>query len=195
MPRTVSKEVYEFNELNERAKEKAREWWREGALDHEWWEHVLEDAKRMLAFLGFDFHPTRVYWSDQGPAYFDCTWSLTAVNVPALMAEVPQDSSLHSMGQDILVFTNDLMLNDARLSDDAPHCVIEAHERRAAEFGFDYTEDRRDLEKAVEQLYSDACGWIHSQLRDEEEYQLSDEVADGCIEANGYLFNEDGSRA
>lgn len=35
MPHTKSKTVYYFDELSDKAKEKAREWYREGALDYE----------------------------------------------------------------------------------------------------------------------------------------------------------------
>lgn len=36
--------VYEFSELSEDAKEKAREWFREGYSFETWWEGVYEDA-------------------------------------------------------------------------------------------------------------------------------------------------------
>ena len=38
--RVTIKDVYQFNELSDRAKERAREWYREGALDYDWWENV-----------------------------------------------------------------------------------------------------------------------------------------------------------
>lgn len=37
--------VYIFNELNEKAKEKARSWWRENDVFDDWYEFVMEDAK------------------------------------------------------------------------------------------------------------------------------------------------------
>lgn len=33
---TIKTKVYQINELSEPAKEKAREWYREGAFDYEW---------------------------------------------------------------------------------------------------------------------------------------------------------------
>lgn len=40
------KVVYQFDELSERAKERARDWWRDGGLDYEWWDSTYEDAER-----------------------------------------------------------------------------------------------------------------------------------------------------
>jgi hypothetical protein len=38
--------LYTFEELSDKAKERARDWYREGALDHEWWDATYEDAER-----------------------------------------------------------------------------------------------------------------------------------------------------
>ena len=36
--------VYDFDGLDESAKEKARDWYRNGALDFDWWNSTYEDA-------------------------------------------------------------------------------------------------------------------------------------------------------
>lgn len=55
MPRQITTTVYQFDELNDKAKERAREWYRAGALDYEWWESVYEDAAQVgLKITGFD---------------------------------------------------------------------------------------------------------------------------------------------
>ena len=47
--------TYSFTELDERAKERARDWYRIGALEYDWWEYVYEDAERIgLKITGFD---------------------------------------------------------------------------------------------------------------------------------------------
>lgn len=43
--KTIEIKVYSFDELEDSAKEKAREWYREGALDYEWWEFIYGDAE------------------------------------------------------------------------------------------------------------------------------------------------------
>ena len=55
MPKQKITLVYQFDELDETAKERAREWYRAGALDYEWWESVYEDAAQVgLKITGFD---------------------------------------------------------------------------------------------------------------------------------------------
>lgn len=55
MPHTKCKTVYYFNELTDNAKDKARDWYREGALDYDWWEYTYEDAERCgLKITEFD---------------------------------------------------------------------------------------------------------------------------------------------
>jgi hypothetical protein len=53
--KTIITIVYEFDELNDTAKERARHWYREVALDYDWWEYVYEDAAQIgLKIDGFD---------------------------------------------------------------------------------------------------------------------------------------------
>src|SRR5688572_21955863 len=55
MPRRKYTTVYKFDELSDKAKDKARDWWRQGGLDYEWWEFIYDDAKRIgLEITGFD---------------------------------------------------------------------------------------------------------------------------------------------
>lgn len=50
--RTITKQtdVYQFSELSDKAKEKARECIRDGNLSYDWWDNVFEDAA-LLSFL------------------------------------------------------------------------------------------------------------------------------------------------
>lgn len=61
MPVAVTNWLYKFEELSDRAKEKAREWYRAGQLDYDWWDSVYEDALRMAEILGIEidyrYHP------------------------------------------------------------------------------------------------------------------------------------------
>src|SRR5580698_5929938 len=52
---TITRELYTFEELSDAAKEKARNWFREGALDYDWWEYLYEDAAAIgLKITTFD---------------------------------------------------------------------------------------------------------------------------------------------
>ena len=53
--RTETINIYTFDELSDKAKDRARDWWRQGALDYGWWECIYEDAERIgLKITGFD---------------------------------------------------------------------------------------------------------------------------------------------
>jgi len=43
-----------FNQLNDEAKERAREWYRDSGLDYDWWVHVYDEWKAELKEMGFD---------------------------------------------------------------------------------------------------------------------------------------------
>ena len=45
--KTISTEVFTFDELSDDAKEKARDWYREHALEYDWYESVYEDAAQV----------------------------------------------------------------------------------------------------------------------------------------------------
>src|SRR3990167_4030943 len=46
--------LYQYNELSDDAKERARDWYQGVALDYDWWDCVYEDASRVgLTIKGF----------------------------------------------------------------------------------------------------------------------------------------------
>ena len=53
--RTTTIEVYQYDELDERAKERALDWYAAGVFDYEWWDLIYWDAKQIgLKIEGFD---------------------------------------------------------------------------------------------------------------------------------------------
>lgn len=46
--------LYTFDELTEKAKEKAREWYRSASQHDNWWEFCIDDAVRMAEILGIE---------------------------------------------------------------------------------------------------------------------------------------------
>jgi hypothetical protein len=58
--KTIEIKIYTFDELSDSAKETARNWYREGGLDYEWWDHIYEDAKTAgLELKTFDLDRNR----------------------------------------------------------------------------------------------------------------------------------------
>lgn len=63
MPRTIvtRTKVYKYKELNEKAKEMARDWYRGHLNDDEWWEYVYTDAENIgLHINGFSLEENTI---------------------------------------------------------------------------------------------------------------------------------------
>ena len=52
MPEVICTTVYQFPELSEAAKEKARSWYRDLGPHDDWWDAVYEDFERVCEILG-----------------------------------------------------------------------------------------------------------------------------------------------
>lgn len=53
--RTIETRIYKFNELDDKAKEKARDWYRDGGFDYDWWDCLYDDAENIgLTITEFD---------------------------------------------------------------------------------------------------------------------------------------------
>lgn len=105
--------LYQFDELNERAKEKARDWFRQALCDDTYFsESVIADAADRAAEMGFNirthavklmngstrYDPSVFYsgFSSQGDgACFEGTWNAADVKADKLKESAPQDKDLH----------------------------------------------------------------------------------------------------
>ena len=92
---TTTRTLYLYDELSEKAKGKARDWYRNGALDYEWWEFTYADAARVgLEITGFDLDRKK---------HVDgkLTMSL-AESCKAILAEHGPTCDTHKLAQDTL---------------------------------------------------------------------------------------------
>ena len=60
MPEVICTTVYQFPELSDTAKEKARSWYRELGPHDDWWDAVYEDFERVCEILGIRLKTTPV---------------------------------------------------------------------------------------------------------------------------------------
>jgi hypothetical protein len=204
--------VYKFAELDERAKERARDWFRQFVFAEPFdWEHVFEDAKTCLKLAGFDVD--KIYFSgfsSQGDgACFEGSWrAADAKPVKAMKQHAPQDKTLHAIAAEMRAI--------AKLRPDASMTVKQtgrySHEGCTS---FSVTSDGPEWEDdtarsnaewdvlrardtaigdRIEEASKDAMRWIYRALEKEYKYQNSNEVVDESIEINEYEFTEDGKR-
>lgn len=66
--------VYRLDELSDTAKAKARDWYREGALDHDWYEFVYEDFECICDMLGVSLRSKPVRLLGGGKRQKPCIW-------------------------------------------------------------------------------------------------------------------------
>lgn len=206
--RTKTVGVYSFDELSDSAKEKARDWFRQGNLDHDWWEFVYEDAATIAEMLGIDLRqrPVKLHgggtryepaiyfsgFSSQGDgACFEGTYSYKAGSAKAIKSHAPLDKELHRIAD---ALQGEQRRAFYKLSANISHrghynhsgCMdIDVNSDHPGEFDAD----------AIRSCLTDFADWIYRQLEKEYDYQNADEQIDENIRANDYEFDEDGERA
>lgn len=223
--RVIELKVYQFDELSDAAKERARAWYRDASAgDNFFAKSVIEDAATVAALLGLDIRqrPVRlmgggtrlepaVYWSgfwSQGDgACCEGEWRADAVKRAELKDYAPQDKELHRIADEFARIATEWP--DARFT--VKHRGHYSHEN-CTEFDFagfnreDADGSFRELSPAEEDAANtagedlteaarDFMRWIYRQLEKAYEYENADEQVDEFIRANEYEFDEEGSRA
>jgi len=208
MPKTVEILVYQYDELDKKAQERARNWYREGAFQYDWWEFddFIEVAKR----LGIEFKKTpqngvAIYFtgfSSQGDGScfeggFD--WS----NKPLKDDGTPYASFENAI--------KDFAPEDERLRDIAVsldrHRVIAWVRHIDTRYNHENTVDISitDAESGYEINNSEASEdvrlalrnfmrWMYRQLEAQWDDLNSDENVAETIRINEYTFTKDGNR-
>lgn len=166
MPKNRTIKIYQFDELSESAKERAREWWLSGGLDWEWWDAVYEDAERIgLKITGFDI--------DRGNY---CEGELTTrplESIEKILAEHGEDCDTYKL---------------ALLYKPQFEALREKELNTEEDLSGEQDELTEEYTYALREEYL-------SMLRKEYEYLTSTECVDETILANEYEFLEDGTRA
>lgn len=212
MPEIVETTVYRLDELDESAKERARAWYRERALDHDWYEFVYEDFETICGILGVRLKTDavrlmgggtrpkpRIYFSglsSQGDgACFETFYSYRKGAHASIRQHAPIDAELHRIADALQSIQR---RNFYQLRAEASHRDRYCHEysmeisvERASPTYQDMTSD---AEETVAEALRDLARWLYRQLEREYEYQASDAVTDEAITANEYTFTEAGRR-
>ena len=217
--RTVEQTVYQFDELSDRAKETARDWYRDGMETIDYAESVIEDAARIGDIIGINLRTrtarlmgggTRqephVYWSgfsSQGDgASFVGNYSYKAGSVRALAQEAPTGTEPHHKGNNEVNRICRELAEVQRRNFYQLQAVIGTSGRYAhshtMQIDVERVDDRpvsdADVE-TVRELMRDFADWIYRRLEREYEYRHSDDVVDEDIRANEYEVDEDGNLA
>lgn len=208
MPRIIEKTVYQFSELSDKAKEKARDWFR-SCSDSSDLDFVLEDFIRIADLIGLELstrsvklmsgktrQEPEIYYSVaycQGDyAAFSGTWSYKKGCLKAIVDYVPQDKTLHAIVSDWQALQKTSFYRLRAI------CSEKRGNQYCNEVLNPYLCDETvntDIEKQAGNIVHRLSSWLYSALRDEVDYQSSDEYVDEVITANEYEFYENGEVA
>lgn len=189
--KTICKTVFQFNELNETAKQKAIENCREfNVSDEFWYECVYEDAKEIAKLLGIDI--SRIYfrgfWSQGDGACFEGYFQYNKQGAKKAKEYAPQDKELHRIADEYSAIQKACF-----------YSVYGSVKQRGRYMHENCTEidmeNAKNKEEDMEEVLRDFMRWIYSNLEAQYEYLTSDEAVSEMIEANGYDFDEDGNLA
>lgn len=207
--RQLTTTVYQYSELTDEAKSRAREWYRTLSQDDSFWhESVIEDAQRLGEMLGITFDtrqgstrdPTIYFsgfWSQGDGACFDGTYQYRAGNVAAIVKEAPQDEELHRIARELAKAQRRYFYRLTATVSRVHGAGNYSHENTRAidvENGYGNVIAKDDAE-ALREALRDFMRWIYRRLEAEYEYVNSDEQVAESIECNEHEFNEDGSAA
>lgn len=209
--RTIQKTVYTFSELSDAAKEKAREWYRNGAESSDL-DCVVEDFVTIAELIGIEFdthqvklmngkvrHDPDIYYSvgycQSDFAAFSGAWRYKAGCLKALKSYAPIDETLQSIVSDwqALQKANFYQLRaicSERRGNQYVKEVLKGNSNRYDEEAVD-----SDIEKEVADIVRRLASWLYYQLRNEVDYQSSNDYVDEVIKANEYEFYENGKVA
>lgn len=214
--RTIETTVYKFAELpTEKAKERARQWYREHNLDYDWWEYTYDWYANILAALGVcpKQKPTGrkknkdgVMVNVYGPAfYFSGFWSQGdgaswegdyhyRTGWRKLLAKETSDKDLFLIGEKLQdIQKRNMYQLRARV-------YTRGHYSHSNTMHMDqlWRDDDKGVveyfstETEVLRIFRDLADWLYARLEEEYDHLQSDEVVDESMEANGYEFEENG---
>lgn len=190
-----------YHELNDSAKERAREWLLKCVQNGEWdAECVIEDWKKILDMLGF-FNVEIFFtgFSGQGDgACFIGAWDVRYVNYAKLVKHIGVKNADEADHSGFFRMLNLLRGAEAL----GPHHINIKHRghyyhEHSVRYDFDTPSLESDTVPDFEESFKEACRYlmrtIYQQIEAEYEYQCSDQALVECIECNQYDFDSDGN--
>ena len=211
--RVVETNVFQYDELDDRAKERAREWYSRHVFEDSCdWEFVYEDAAEVANILGIDLRQRRVqlmggghryepsiyfsgFWSQGDGACFEGTYRYAKGATKKIREYAPQDKELHRIADELQAVQRKHFYHLIASMNHTGHYCHSGCMSVEVEHNEDRYRDIGDAEEGITQLMRDFADWIYDRLESEYDYQTSDEAVEEAIRANEYEFDEEGERA
>ena len=186
--RKITTYLYEFEELSDRAKERAIEEFRVHNLeDWGWHEHIKDDAKAIGALMGIEIE--NIYFSGFGSqgdgACFTGTYAYQEDSVEKVKEYAPEDRLLHEIAQELYDVQKK---NWFQVTAEITHNNNRYYHSHSVEITALPSTSLQHVAHPLRRFMD----WIYDQLKKEYENIQSDESIIETIKANDYEFNEDG---
>lgn len=212
MSQIIETTVYQLDELDASARDRARDWYRRNATDEDWHEFPFADFVTVCEILGVSLWTQsvrlmgggyraepKIYFSgfsSQGDgACYEGGYRFARDSVGRMRAHAPQDAGLHAIATRLLDVQR---RNFYQISAEIRHAGRYCHEysmqiaaRRESATGQDMS--NADEEAVIDAL-RDLARWLYRQLEAEYDFITADEQVDEAIRANRYSFTEDSRR-
>jgi|SRR5579872_125824 len=201
MPKTVEITTYSFDELDDAAKEKAREWFREGMYECDQLSELLEQDLGYYGFDGFKCYFSLNYCQGDGVDFEG------VVDIGEIMKAGDEGniSTLKDASeyQELCDAIRKAEAHEFEISAEIKH---EGHYHHYNSMRVEvelhgevrFTNEHLALQDELQRTLSQYASWVSKQLEklgyEDIEYQNSDEVVDENIRINEYAFTKSGSR-
>lgn len=203
--------VYQYDELSDEGKAKARHWWRDGLSTDFDGDNVLSDFAEVAKALNIEVSVREerthrgttvpkmcVSWEGEPWRFsFDGSWRAEGFDARNLYAYAPQDAELNRIAEKLKGCAERANAITAE-SDEAGLVVfIRRVQRYRTDLEFETECDDERMQSIVDDVKGsirDLCAWAAKSLENEWEYQNSDECVADNIRLNEYEFTESGER-
>ena len=211
--RVVETNVFQYDELDDRAKERAREWYSRHVFEDSCdWEFVYDDAAQVADILGIEIESRYVplmngkshkepaiyfsgFWSQGDGACFEGTYRYAKGATKKIREYAPQDKELHRIADELQAVQRKHFYHLIASMNHTGHYCHSGCMSVEVEHNEDRYRDIGDAEEEITQLMRDFADWIYDRLESEYDYRTSDEAVEEAIRANEYEFDENGERA
>jgi hypothetical protein len=193
--RTIETNIYKYNELSNKAKEKAREWYL--SVDHNnGSECIIDDAKEIASIIGIEID--KIYYtgfSNQGDgACFTGYYKYSEGGLKALKEHAAIDKELYRIGQALQDIQNK---NFYGLSCKIEHKGNYYHENTMCIEGTDSNiplsdESYNEAEENISKALKDFARWVYSNLEKQNDYNNLESTIEENIICNDYEFTSEG---
>lgn len=215
MPVTGKITLYSFDELNETARARVRDWYKQRMIPADWDVPIIQDAAHCGDCMGIeidDIHYDGLLTKKGGVA-FEGTYTYSQDAHRAVRKVAPNDKNLHAIADalqsiETLYWASTHTASPGQLSarvevtkSEEGHAEPEIYvdltdEKRVSidevQTGHGYAEPDVATVRGITALMKMFMNWIYQDLCEGYRRELSDEYIGETVTEDGYLFTEDG---